>query len=233
MSIEGLSKISIYEPVSKTVAQFNQVRAEGQLNISPAEADADADGSIPYGGDISELEAVIYDLGAAEDQVKAWMQANTPVAAVGLGLQVNFLWQDTARFRIIRPNFFASGQRRRATITANREGGIHKIDHRMNLLSRDDLLETPSANVKRLIFPVEGATLTLSRDFSGADANVTLRALDSAGVELASAAGSAADPRTVVALTLPAATWHVEADLGQAGGQPALRSDGVGEYVGE
>lgn len=235
MSITGLRKIVILNPDNGDVAQFNQVKNEGQLNITPIDADEDTTGGMPYAGDDSNLEAVLYDLGAPEAQVKEWMNANHRVRAVGLGYMVNFLWTERDRVRIIRPDFFAPGQRRYSTLTMSRRGGTHKIDHLVNMLLNDDLVEDQGGNVKRIIFPVEDAELTLSRDFgvSPLDGQVTIRALDYSAVQLAEVIGTNADGRTSATVTLPAGTWFVECVLGAATGEPALRSDGKTTYIDE
>lgn len=235
MSITGLRKLVVFDPATGDLAQFDDVRNEGQLNLNSLEADEDTTGGIPFAGDESDMEAVVYNLGAPEAQVKDWMEANTRVSAAGLGHQVNFLWLETDRFRIQRPNFFAPGQRKRATITAIRTGGLHDIDHMVNLLLNDDLLSDPATNTKRFPFPIEGAELTLSRDFGAAplDTEVTLRALDYDEVELASQAGSNDGTRTSATLELPPGTYYVECALNAAGGEPALRSDGKTEYIDE
>lgn len=235
MSITGLRKIVILNPDTGDVAQFNQVKSEGQLNITPIDADEDTTGGLPYAGDDSNLEVVIYDLGAAEAQVKAWMAANLRVRAVGFGHQVNFLWNDRDRARLLRPNLFAPGQRKRATITMQRQGGQHKIDHMVNMLINDDLVIDEGGNVKRIIFPVEGAKLTLSRDFGAAplDGQVTIRALAFNEASINEVVGTNADGRTSATITLPAGTWFVECDLNAAAGEPALRSDGKKVFIDE
>lgn len=226
MSIQGLSKISIYDPATQTVAQFNQVKGEGQLVVNPIDADPDSQGGIPYAGDLSELEAMVYDLGAAEDQVKSWMEDNTPVSAVGYGLQVNFYWFEQSRVRILKPNYFGSGQRRRATISMRKEGGIHTIDSVVNLL----LNQPWSGNNKKIVYPIEGATLTLSQDTGQA---MSIRALDASDTELESVSGSTSGGRDVATITLPAGTYSVECVLGAQNLDAALRSDGKTEYIAE
>jgi len=235
MSITGLRKIAIINPDTGDIAQFNDIKSEGQLNISPIDAEEDTTGGIPYAGDESNLEAVLYDLGAPEALVKSWMSDNKRISAVGLGHQVNFLWTERDRVRIIRPDFFAPGQRRYSTLTMVRTGGQHKIDHIVNLLHNSDLVIDEGGNVKRIIFPIEGAKLTLSRDFGASplDGQVTIRALDFAGQELEEAVGTNADGRTSATITLPSGTWFVECDLGAANGDPALRSDGKKTYIDE
>lgn len=235
MSISGLLKLVLFNRDTGDVAQFNTLRNEGSLNINPSEDGEDSSGGIPYAGDQADMEAVVYDLGAAEEQVKAWMKANARIEAVGLGHQVNFLWYERTRFRIRRPKFFAPGTRKRATITANHTGGVLNIDHMVNLLHNADLLSDEGGNVYRIIFPVEGAKLTLSRDFDVAPLNtqVTIRALDYDEVQLEEVIGANSAGRTSAQITLPAGTWFVEVDLGAAAGEPVLRSDGKTEYINE
>ncbi len=235
MSITGLRKITVFNPDNGDVAQFNDVKKEGQLNLAPLDADEDTTGGIPYAGDESTLEAVLYDLGASEAQVKSWMNDNKRIRAVGLGHQVNFLWTERDRVRIIRPDFFAPGNRKYSTLTMLRKGGQHKIDHLVNLLHNDDLVLDEGGNVKRIIFPIEGAKLTLSRDFGASplDGQVTIRALDFAEQELEEVVGTNADGRTSATITLPSGTWFVECVLGASTGDPALRSDGKKTYIDE
>ncbi len=235
MSITGLRKITVYNPDNGDVAQFNTVKNEGQLNIAPIDADEDSSGGMPYAGDESNLESVLYDLGASEAQVKDWMETNLRVSVVGLGHQINFMWIERDRVRIIRPDQFAPGNRKYSTLTMVRKGGQHKVDHLVNLLHNDDLVTDEGGNVKRIIFPVKDAELSLSRDFAGAPLNtqVTLRALDFDEVQLAESVGTNADGRTSATLKLPIGTYFVECVLGAAAGEPALRSDGKKTYIDE
>jgi len=234
MNITGLRKITLFNPDTGDVAQFNTVKAEGQLNLNQINADPDSTGGIPYAGDDSELSATLYDLGAPEDQVLLWRSDGARISAVGLGHQVNFLWLERDHAFYQRPYQFATGQRKRGSLSIKRTGGQHKIDHMMNLLHNDNLLDTPSSNVKRFPFPIEGAVLTLSRDFSAGDANITIKAISYDGVTvLQTVTGDGASPRTSAKIMLPASTYYVECDLGQAGGNPALRSDDSTEYIDE
>ena len=215
------------------MAQFNTLRAEGQLNLNAIDADEDSSGGIPYAGDESRLEAIVYDLGEPAKMVREWMDGNTRVSAVGLGHNTNFLWSERDRCRIQRPQFFAPGQRKHATITMQRMGGKHRIDHVTNLLTMPTNVIGKRSQVVRFIFPIEGAVFTMSRDFlpSGTQVAMNVRSFDNQIIR--GTEGRRRGKRTVAVLTLPAGAWYVECGFRAEGSQPALRTDGGEEYIAE
>lgn len=161
---------------------------------------------------------------SGETQLQTWKNDRTPVAAVALsrsGIGRNLRWTDFLKLK----ELFATPKPLRSEGDAFIKATLEDFD--VDPVRERNLAN--SAGGTSIILPLAGPELTLAAE-SGVLFDLTLRARDFAGLELAFTTTSFNNERGTVQLVLPANTWTVEWELNGAV-NASLRADGSSEFI--
>lgn len=130
----GIQKISVYDPATGIVVQFNNIAPEGEFQDGKF-VDENAAGQMLYAGDDAAFEFMTMGEESGLDQIKDWMDNETPVRLVAYGLEQHLLWYEDS-FVHIRKGFDpAVGKRNRHTIRIVKKGLSNNITVGTNLLA--------------------------------------------------------------------------------------------------
>lgn len=128
----GIQKIAVYDPATGTVVQFNQISPEGEFSDGKF-SDETSIGQMLYAGDDASFEFMVMEE-TGLSQIKTWMEDETPVRLVSLGLEQHVLWREDS-FVILKKGFDpAVGKRNRHTIRIVKKGVSNNIVVGTNLL---------------------------------------------------------------------------------------------------
>ena len=88
----GIKTVAIYDPATGTTVQLNSIAADSTYTGEPIPSETTT-GQV-YGGMTHTLAVNFFDSGAPMTQLRAWMNADTPVKAVAIGPQAALLWYE-------------------------------------------------------------------------------------------------------------------------------------------
>lgn len=128
----GIQKVSVYDPLTGTVVQCNIVSPEGEFSKAPFEIEL-GNGNMVYGGDDSSFEFTCYEL-TGYNQLKAWMENETKVNMVVLGMEEHILWYEPATVSVAKVYGPAVGGRNGLRIRIYSKGGTQNILVGSNIL---------------------------------------------------------------------------------------------------
>jgi len=128
----GIKKVSIFDPVTGTVVQINNLAPEGEIAM-PAFNHENAAGQMLYAGNEFNFEFVSYELGAFA-QLETWMKNETQVELVALGIEENILWYEPAEIKVKKQYGAAVGGRNGYVVSIRFAGTTDLIKTGMNLL---------------------------------------------------------------------------------------------------
>jgi len=144
MSISGIKKIAIFEPISKTVVQLNTLSPDGSFTKEPQGIE-NAKGSLIYGGDDANFECNAFDMNAYA-QLETWMKQETPVRFVTYGVEDNILWYEDSKITVKKNYGFGVGNRNSFLIQIKRKGGSLNIKSIVNLILGNSLWQDANAD---------------------------------------------------------------------------------------
>ncbi len=128
----GIQKVSVYDPATGTVVQINNVNPEANFEDALFEVE-DGKGRILFGGRDPSFEFMSLDL-AGFSQLETWMEDETPVRLVTLGVEQHILWYESS-LMTVRKNYGAQvGDRNGFTVKIQSSGGTPNILMGTNLL---------------------------------------------------------------------------------------------------
>lgn len=132
MNISGQKKISIYDPLTGTVVQLNNISEEGEFVDNPSFI-RDSNGGRMFAGDDHKAEFMSLD-DVGYDQLETWMRNRTLVQFVTYGLDEHILWYEDTSITVKRNSHFSPYKRNGFKVSFERAGGIHSIYKGSNIL---------------------------------------------------------------------------------------------------
>lgn len=130
----GIQKISVYDPATGTVVQFNHISPEGEFQDGKF-ADESSSGQMLYAGDDAAFEFMTMGEETGLSQIKSWMENETPVRLVALGLEQHVLWYEDSFVHLKKGFDPAVGKRNRHTIRIVKKGISNNIKIGTNLMA--------------------------------------------------------------------------------------------------
>lgn len=132
MNITGQKKISIFDPLTGTVVQLNNIAEDGEFTDNPSFI-RDSNGGRMFSGDDHKAEFMSLDQ-TGYDQLETWMRNRTLVQFVTYGLDEHILWYEDTYITVKRNSPFSPYKRSGFTVMFERSGGVHSIYKGSNIL---------------------------------------------------------------------------------------------------
>jgi len=205
MSLSGLRKVSVYDPVTGTTVQMNKVGPDGTFEKVP-QGQENGKGSMVYAGDESVIEFPSFD-DAGFSQLETWMKDKTPVRLVTNGVEEHVLWYEDSLVSVKKNIGFKTGGRNSFMVKLTKKGGEHSIYAGANLLfaingwidsnsdgkadgyafqdspactftNNQQRMEFNSGNLfcqSSLVYPLSGAKLTLGTNIIDSSQGVAIK----------------------------------------------------------
>ncbi len=211
MALSGINKIAVYEPVSKTVVQLNKIASDGNFD-APVQTVEDSTGAGRYAGIDASFDCNVYDA-TGYDQLKIWMQQQTPLRLVASGVDENVLWYQDSVIVVKRVYLPQVGKLNGFNIKIAYKGGTSGIKAISNLILGNSLWNDANLDgkVDSLSFPAGLYNSSFSNDeqilTSGGAENKVITALVEfpiAGANIESSFDSALNQNTINAASLQA-----------------------------
>lgn len=130
----GIQKISVYDPATGTTVQLNNVAPEGEFSDGKF-ADESSSGQMLYAGDDASFEFMTLGEESGLSQIETWMENETEVRLVALGLDQHILWYENSFVHLAKGFDAAVGKRNRHTIRISKKGISNNIFVGNNLLA--------------------------------------------------------------------------------------------------
>jgi len=131
MSVTGLKIVSIYDPITGTVVQMNDISPEGSFVFEP-QTQENLHGSNVYCEDYAKFDFSCFN-DEAYEQLYTWMTANTLVCAVTYGLDTHLLWYEPVPVIVKKQLGFKVGGKNAFTVTMQVKGTDLDITTTQNL----------------------------------------------------------------------------------------------------
>ena len=129
----GIQKVSVYDPATGDVVQINNVNPDAEFADGVFEVE-DGKGRILFGGKDPVFEFMSFDL-AGFAQLETWMEDETPVRLVTLGIEQHILWYESSLITV-RKNYGAQVAGRNGyTVKIQSKGGTPNILMGTNILN--------------------------------------------------------------------------------------------------
>ncbi len=132
MNVGGIRKIAVYDPVLGTTVQLNNIGVEGDFKSEPMSVET-AKGTKSYAGDNFSYNFVSYDE-SGYDQLKSWMDNQTPVNCVALGIDTHLLWAEDTLITVDMDYKFKVGELNGFSVKLEKKGGELNIFSGVNIL---------------------------------------------------------------------------------------------------
>lgn len=132
MNLSGIQKISIYDPVTGTTVQINNIGTDGEFKNEPMNVET-AGGSKIFSGDNYSYSFECYDLTGYE-QLKTWMTSKTPVNFVAFGVDTHILWQENTLITVEPKYKLKVGELNGFSVSLEKKGGVLKVFSGVNIL---------------------------------------------------------------------------------------------------
>ena len=164
MALSGINKISVYDPVTKTVVQLNKIASDGNFD-APVQTVEDSAGAGRYAGIDASFDCNVYD-SSGYDQLKSWMQLQTPLRLVASGMDENVLWYQDSVIVVKKIYFPQVGKLNGFNIKIAYKGGTNNIKAVSNLILGNSLWVDSNLDgkVDSLTFPAGSYVPTFSNN---------------------------------------------------------------------
>jgi hypothetical protein len=129
----GIQKVSIYDPATGTVVQFNNISTEAEFNKAGLETE-NSKGQMLYSGDESSFEFTSFDENIFT-QLEAWMESETDLNMAVLGVDDNILWYEPSKITVNKSYLSAVASRNGYRVKISKKGGQHNIYSGVNMLN--------------------------------------------------------------------------------------------------
>ena len=130
----GIQKVSVYDPATGTVVQFDNIAPETEFSNEKF-GDENAAGRLLYAGDNDSFEFMTMGEESGLAQIKTWMEDETPVRLVAYGLEQHLLWYEDSFIHLKKGFDPVVGKRNRHSIKIVKKGISNNILIGTNLLA--------------------------------------------------------------------------------------------------
>lgn len=217
------------------IVQLSDIRADETTFEPPRD---DGSGPVdPFGNSGRGTKTASLSLATAsltgQSQIETWERDKTKIQAAGYGPAYGYQWYEEDALNVGQPLDIEGqvqgrpGMRLEMMHTENSP----TIYRQVNLLAHLAAAAGSSYD-ETIVFPVEGAPLTLAATVSGT-ANITLTAEDTGASQVGQSTDSFTDERGSVSLALPSGTYQVQCEVSGGTGvsDVSLRVDGGTIYT--
>lgn len=128
----GIQKVSVYDPATGIVVQMNNINPDANFEDANFEVE-NGIGQLLFSGKDPTLEFMSYDL-AGFTQLETWMEDETPVQLVTLGVEQHILWYESSKITVKKEYGSQVSGRNGFRVKIQSRGGTPNILMGTNLL---------------------------------------------------------------------------------------------------